>query len=163
MSHRLRGFECLLRDGQIAGAGAYNQNLSPRGGWLIRLPKSYRPRGGVVPRLRNCCAQCLPLRGGYTSSQKIRPVRDNPVRDNHNLFHSLGFAENDLGESLSQRSVVVQLCETEVFEWESPEGFHGFFGAQGTVSHLFKEGSDTVRCHVSYSVEVVKGPCVLHV
>ena len=81
--------------------------------------------------------------GRGPGDQQVLPGRDDPLRDGRDLRRGLAWAEDDLGKTLPNASMVVDAGEPEVLERRVAQelkeaGMRGL-RRQGAGLHLFEE------------------------
>src|SRR5438270_438437 len=68
-------------------------------------------------------------------------------RDLHDLFDAFPLTEHDLGKTEANRPVVVDFCETEVFEGQGSELFCGVIDTEGTALDPLEDLAKAARVH----------------
>ena len=65
-----------------------------------------------------------------------------PGKDRCHLRRSLPLAKDHLGHAAAQGAMVIQLGESEIFEWQMANAFHGFIGGKFAQAYLLEEFAD---------------------
>ena len=65
-------------------------------------------------------------------------MTDQPFGDPTNLLGRFAFRKDDLGHSVPQGSVVIQLGETKIFEGHVPHSLESRIYVSGAAAHFFQ-------------------------
>jgi hypothetical protein len=115
VSHQFGGHDCLFGDREIRRSRGRHDYRPPTcrdvagperngPGQFLKLGVGQRCNNGIESR---------PIRA---RDEQAMATRDDSLSDSGNLLRGLSWAKDDLGESLTQASMVIDTREPEVFE-----------------------------------------------
>jgi hypothetical protein len=65
------------------------------------------------------------------------------------LIGGLAFTEDDLGKTLTQRPVMIDPRERQIFEWEMPKPLERCVRSQAAAGHLGKQRLELLGRHAT--------------
>jgi hypothetical protein len=73
------------------------------------------------------------------------------------LSGRFSFAKNHFGHALAEGAMVIDLGESEVFEWEMAETLHRLVGRELSGAYFLENASESGGVHLVDIVEEVRG------
>src|SRR2546422_8141149 len=83
--------------------------------------------------------------------QDVAPVFGEARENLGHVRGTLPFCEYHFRHSCTQRSMMIQLGESQVFEWHMPQALHRFIGRELAAANLFEKFANGISVQKKHS------------
>ena len=135
--HHLCRDDGFFRDGNVASARRDDED------WPFPRDRPVASDANRFGKRMKCCIAPQPSYGAVNPRVGARDQyivcrlrTQHPGHDTRNLLRSLPLCVNDLSKALAQSAMVIDLGETEVFEWQMPQSFGGLRDRKAVSSYV---------------------------